>query len=325
MIDRCNRTIDYLRISITDRCNMRCIYCMPESGVEWIPHDQILTYEEIIRLCRIFTSLGLKKVKITGGEPLVRKNVAALIECLKKESGVEIVTLTTNGILLGSQLDALTAAGLDGVNISIDAVDAAKFRQITRRPGAEIVTESIRKALAVESLNVKINCVPMGINDRELIKLAELAKDHRLCVRFIEMMPIGLGKNLEYRSENDIKAMLESKFGTMIPYGHKLGNGPSHYFSVPGFVGKIGFISAISHKFCDNCNRVRLTAAGFLKTCLQYEKGVDLKQLMKHNEDDRIIKEAVEQAIFEKPLCHHFREETGEELLETHNMSQIGG
>ena len=325
MLDRYHRTIDYLRISLTDRCNLRCVYCMPEEGVRWVPHTAILSYEQLLRLCRIFAGLGLKKIKLTGGEPLVRPGVAGLIRELKEIDGIENVTLTTNGVLLSEQLPDLVDAGLDGVNVSLDAVDEAIFAALTRRPGVDKVLGAVHDALAVPGLNVKINCVPMAINESQLVPLAALAKDTRLAVRYIEMMPIGMGKTMAPLGDAQVRAILEKAFGPLAPCGEKLGNGPCSYYTLPGFTGRVGFISAMSHQFCDSCNRVRLTASGFLKTCLQYERGVDLLALLNGGADDERLREAMEQAIFEKPACHHFNDTSEEHDLEEHNMSQIGG
>ena len=325
MIDRCQRDIDYIRISVTDRCNLRCVYCMPEEGVQWVPHNAVLSYEEILRLCRVFAGLGLSKIKLTGGEPLVRRGMDRLIADIKAIPGIRCVTLTTNGVLLAQQLPGLVSAGLDGVNISLDTLNREQFRAITRRDELGRVLAGLNAALECPGLNVKINCLPMGRNDDQLVPLVELARERPLSVRFIEVMPIGLGKELTYRSEDEVRAMLEARFGPMEPFHGRLGNGPCHYFSLPGFAGKVGFISALSHQFCSECNRVRLTSEGFLKTCLQYELGVDLKALMQDGRDDAFLAEAVRQAIYNKPLQHHFADTSGQEALEHHGMSQIGG
>ncbi len=326
MLDRCSRTIDYIRISVTDRCNLRCVYCMPEDGIQWVPHNAVLSYEEILRLCRIFARLGLSKIKLTGGEPLVRRGMDRLISDMKAIDGIRCVTLTTNGLLLSEQIEGLVQAGLDGVNISLDTLDPQQFKEITRRDGLDKVLAGLYAALSYPGLNVKLNCLPMGRNDEQLVPLAGLAKDAPLSVRFIEVMPIGLGKTLTHRSEEDVKAILEAAYGPMTPYeGKRLGNGPCHYFELPGFTGKVGFISAISHQFCDQCNRVRLTSEGFLKTCLQYEIGVDLKALMNEGFDDDYIAQAISETIFNKPSQHHFADTSGETALEQHVMSQIGG
>ena len=325
MIDRCARTIDYIRISVTDRCNLRCVYCMPEDGVQWMPHSAVLSYEEILRLCRVFAGLGLSKIKLTRGEPLVRRGLDRFIADAKAIPGIQCVTLTTNGVLLAEQLPGLVSAGLDGVNISLDTLNREQFRAITRRDDLDRVLAGLNAALDCPGLNVKINCLPMGRNDDQLVPLVELARERPLSVRFIEVMPIGLGKELTYRSEDEVRAMLEARFGPMEPFHGRLGNGPCHYFSLPGFAGKVGFISALSHQFCSECNRVRLTSDGFLKTCLQYELGVDLKALMQDGRDDAFLAEAVRQAIYNKPLQHHFADTSGQEALEHHGMSQIGG
>ena len=325
MIDRCQRDIDYIRISVTDRCNLRCVYCMPEEGVQWVPHNAVLSYEEILRLCRVFAGLGLSKIKLTGGEPLVRKGMDRLIADIKAIPGIRCVTLTTNGVLLAQQLPGLVSAGLDGVNISLDTLNREQFRAITRRDELDRVLAGLNAALECPGLNVKINCLPMGRNDDQLVPLVELARERPLSVRFIEVMPIGLGKELTYRSEDEVRAILERALGPMEPFHGKLGNGPCHYFSLPGFAGKVGFISALSHQFCSECNRVRLTSEGFLKTCLQYELGVDLKALMQDGRDDAFLAEAVRQAIYNKPLQHHFTDTSGQQALEHHGMSRIGG
>ena len=325
MIDRCQRDIDYIRISVTDRCNLRCVYCMPEEGVQWVPHNAVLSYEEILRLCRVFAGLGLSKIKLTGGEPLVRRGLDRFIADAKAIPGIQCVTLTTNGVLLAEQLPGLVSAGLDGVNISLDTLNREQFRAITRRDDLDRVLAGLNAALDCPGLNVKINCLPMGRNDDQLVPLVELARERPLSVRFIEVMPIGLGKELTYRSEDEVRAMLETRFGPMEPFHGRLGNGPCHYFSLPGFAGKVGFISALSHQFCSECNRVRLTSDGFLKTCLQYELGVDLKALMQDGRDDAFLAEAVRQAIYNKPLQHHFTDTSGQQALEHHGMSRIGG
>ncbi|NLF34391.1 MAG: GTP 3',8-cyclase MoaA [Clostridiales bacterium] len=322
MKDRCHREIDYLRVSVTDRCNLRCVYCMPEAGVPWLPHADLLSYEELLRLCRIFAGLGVKRVKLTGGEPLVRRGLPFLLASLKAIDGIEAVTLTTNGVLLAAQLPDLLAAGLDGVNISLDTLDPVQFASLTRGEGLDRVLAGLDAALAAPGLTVKLNCVPLGRNDDQLLPLALLARDRRLAVRFIELMPIGPGKGLEPRSEAQVRRLLEARLGPLLPREAPLGGGPCRYFSVPGFQGKLGFISAISHPFCSRCNRLRLTSTGFLKSCLQYESGVPLKPLL--SGADGGIRAAILEAVSQKPSAHRFQapEIDGEE---TRTMSQIGG
>lgn len=324
MIDGYGRKIDYLRISVTDRCNFRCLYCMPEDGIEQCKHSEMLSFDEIERLVRIMSTLGFSKIKITGGEPLVRKNVSALIKNIHAIEGIEDITLTTNGMFLADNLDELVDSGVRGINISLDTVDKTLFKDITRVDALDKVLEGIRLALHKGNLNVKINCVPLGLKEQNLVELALLAKENEIHVRFIEMMPIGLGKKFEHLGESEIVTLLNEKIGTLVPCKDVLGNGPSHYYSVSGFKGKIGFISAISHKFCNECNRIRLTSTGYLKTCLQYDTGVDLRELLRNGSSDEVIKEAIERAILTKPMEHSFLKGNIEDE-ENRPMSKIGG
>lgn len=324
MRDGQGRLIDYLRVSLTDRCNNRCIYCMPEDGISMMPYDKVLTYEEILRICRVSAQLGLRKIKLTGGEPLVRGDVPYLVEELKKIPGIEKVTLTTNGVLLKRQLKDLVHAGLDGINVSLDTLNQAEYLRITRRNDLEEVLAGINEASRYKGIPLKINCVPITSKESDLVALAKLAKEKEIHVRFIEVMPIGYGKKLPFCSEEKVKTLLEEACGQMQPYEHSLGEGPCRYYELPGFKGKIGFISAISHKFCKSCNRVRLTAEGHLKACLQYDTGGDLKLLMRAGCTDDELKERIRETILAKPVSHHFHEEKiGKE--EHRGMSQIGG
>ena len=215
-------------------------------------------------------------------------------------------------------------AGLDALNISLDTLEAENFRRITRRDELDRTLEGLEAALSYPSLKVKINCVPTFQTDQELLQVAALARENPLHVRFIEMMPIGLGKDFTARDENSVKEILEKTYGSLTPVSEVLGNGPCHYYTLGDFKGKIGFISALSHKFCNQCNRVRLTSTGYLKGCLQFENGVDLKALLRNGDSDEILKNALQKAIFEKPAGHNFQEKkNGRE--ESHIMSQIGG
>ena len=323
MLDKLGRSIDYLRISVTDRCDLRCTYCMPADGVPLMQHSEVLSYEEILHIVRLMAKLGVKKVRLTGGEPLVRRGLASLVSRLKEIEGIERVVLTTNGILLSENLPELAAAGLDGVNISIDALDEAIFEQITRRSGVDKVLRSIDAALTYPQLKVKLNCVPTQTNLDEIIPLTErFLQDARLSLRFIELMPIGLGKESVGISEEELRDMLQSKFGEMTALPHEPLCGPCRYYKLGNLPGKVGFISAVSNCFCKSCNRVRLTSNGFLKTCLQYDRGVALLPLLK--ESDEVILDAIRQSIWEKPEHHVFSEQNGA-FLEQHIMSQIGG
>lgn len=324
MIDGQGRVIDYIRISVTDRCNLRCVYCMPEAGIEPAAHEEILRYQEIERLAGIFARMGIRKIKITGGEPLVRRGIEQLVKNLKKTPGIEQVTLTTNGILLSEKWEGLKAAGLDGINLSLDTLNPQVYRQITRREGLEKTLEGMKKILEDGTIPLKINCVPMGIPGQNVEELVELSRKYPVHVRYIEMMPIGLGKEYRGVTEEELLGELEALYGKSKAYEGRLGNGPGHYFEFSGFWGKIGFISAISHKFCYQCNRVRLTSQGFLKTCLQYENGVELRGLLRSGAGDEELEEVIQKEILCKSASHHFLQEEKEET-EHRIMSQIGG
>lgn len=327
MIDRFGRKIEYLRISVTDRCNLRCRYCMPASGVERMEHSEILTFDEILRLAKIFIRVGITKVKITGGEPLVRKNVTELIKELKALDGMEEVTLTTNGVLLEQFLPELLTAGLDGVNISIDTLNEKKYEEITGFNELSSVLKAIRACLLAGGLKVKLNAVTLDkCNRAEIADLAGLARDNQLDVRFIEMMPLGMGKDFHGYSRDEILDVLTEKYGpAKLSSGkeQQRGNGPAVYYDLKGFKGKIGFVSAVSHSFCESCNRVRLTSGGFLKPCLNYAGGADLKKLLRNGTAEEKIEAVIEETIRQKPEKHGFF--TEDEYKEQKLMSDIGG
>lgn len=325
MMDQYGRDIHYVRISVTDRCNLRCRYCMPQEGVKQMSHVEILSYDEIIRLAGIFAGRGITRIKLTGGEPLVRKEIWNLIQGLKAVNGIEQVTLTTNGVLLSEQMDRLAAAGLDAVNISLDTLDAAQYEKITRKAELPAALKGLWAALSCPEIRTKINCVPLaGENEKQWAPLAALAKEHPVDVRFIEMMPIGMGKEFAGRTQEDILQALREVFGPETALSGRFGNGPGTYVSFPGFAGRIGFISAMTHKFCDRCNRVRLTPEGYLKPCLQYAAGVNLRDALRSGASDWELDRMIAKMIYEKPCSHHFenKEEAGTDFRQ---MSRIGG
>lgn len=335
MRDQFGRKIDYMRISVTDLCNLRCIYCMPESGITRIPHAEILRFDEIVRICRIASGLGITRIKLTGGEPLVRRGVEELIWMIAQTEGIREVTLTTNGILLKEKLPELVKAGISAVNISLDTMDAVRFQTITRRNLFSQVMEGIQAAAECSRIRTKINCVAMPeMNREEWVRLAGLAKTYPVDVRFIEMMPIGQGRNYPGSRQEDVQKKLEAVYGPsrkLEGEAAKRGNGPAVYWEFKGFCGKIGFISAVSHRFCKDCNRIRMTAEGFLKPCLQFSGGVDLKTMLRNGADDRNISAALEQAVYGKPSGHQFTEtenmqkDARWEELEEKAMFHIGG
>ena len=297
--------------------------------MQHVERSLILQEEEILRICRVMAGLGIRKIKLTGGEPLVRSGMPQLVEKLKNMPGIEKVTLTTNGVLLKEQMKELCAAGLDGLNISLDTLNPACSKKITRRDLLDRTLEGIEEALKYPSVSLKINCVPLGVPEQELVDVALLARDNPVHVRFIEMMPIGMGKDFRGMSEDMLLESFQNRLPEFTPYvGEPLGNGPCHYYDVEGFQGRIGFISAVSHKFCSECNRIRLTSQGFLKTCLQYSAGRDLREVIRDGGSDEKLKEVILEALSEKPDGHVFGgslEKQKEDKTEKLCMSQIGG
>ena len=325
MFDRYQREIHYLRLSVTDLCNLRCRYCMPD-GVEKLEREAVLTYEEFLRLAALFARCGIDTVRVTGGEPLVRKNVAQLVAGLKATPGIRRVTLTTNAVLLAEQLPALLDAGLDSVNISLDTLRPEVFRQITARDDFAAVQVGLQAALQ-SGLPVKLNCVPQaGVNEGELEQLAALAKDNAMQVRFIEMMPIGYGAAMPCISGPELRARFARRWPELAPLSpaqeHALGDGPAVYYTVPGWQGSIGFIAAVHGKFCASCNRVRLTSQGFLRPCLASETGCDLRDLLRSGADDAQLLAAIRETIWAKPREHHFNDSS---MPATRGMYRIGG
>ena len=237
MRDLWNREIDYIRISVTDRCNLRCVYCMPEEGIESISHDRILTFDEIARICRVMAQSGLKKIKLTGGEPLIRRGIVSLVRQLKEVPGIEQVTLTTNGILLEEMADDLVSSGIDAVTVSLDTLDRERFRQMTRRDELPRVLEGIRAMRRHPQIPLKINCL-LQEPEKDLLAVANLARIQPVHVRFIEVMPIGYGRQMKFVKEEHLRELLMKHYGTLTPCGDVLGNGPAVYFSLEGFQGK---------------------------------------------------------------------------------------
>lgn len=323
MLDRYGRVINYLRISVTDRCNLRCCYCMPE-GVQDVGMKNILTFEEIWEIVRTGVSLGITHIRITGGEPLVRKGCVNLIRGIREIPGVETITMTTNGVLLGNYAKQLKEAGVDGVNISLDTLDPEEFYKITGKRELQEVLAGIRAAKTA-GLPVKLNAV----NRKELdpIPLVRYAQEENLPLRFIEMMPVGYGKKYVGRSNEELRETLEAVCGkaecmTNREELSRMGSGPAVYYQFSDLKVPVGFISAIHRKFCDTCNRVRLTAEGYLKLCLCYDEGEDLRRVLREGEKEN-LRTIMEQTIFRKPAAHCF--EHPAEMTETHEMVKIGG
>ena len=327
MKDRYGREIDYMRISITDRCDLRCRYCMPY-GCEKVPMDRVLTYQEIERIARLSSDLGINKLKITGGEPFVRLGCVDLIRNLKMMPKIQKVTVTTNGQTLEKYIDDLRSIGVDGINISLDTMDAERFSFIT---GGGMLEKTLRgiDASMNSGIKTKINCVlQKGFNEDEILSFAEKAFETGTDVRFIEMMPIGMGRTRNGVSNKYVLQTLKEHWPGLEYDSTVRGNGPAVYYHLGGKKGSIGFISAIHDKFCDGCNRIRLTSQGQIRQCLCYDDSFDLiPYLRSYDADDGLLREKIRESILMKPKAHCFnnkpvREDrrTGERL-----MSQIGG
>lgn len=325
MTDGLGRTIDYLRISVTDKCNLRCQYCMPKEGIARLKHEEVLSLEEIYRVAAMAEALGVTRVRITGGEPLVRKNVVKLIRDIHSLKGIREIAVTTNGILFASMAEELKEAGVTSVNISLDTTNRETYRLITGVDGYDRVMEALDKALEM-GMQTKINSVLYReCNHEEAALLAEIAKERKVDVRFIELMPVGCGRLFQGVPSDVILAQLEQVYGKAQPCEEKRGGGPAGYYSLEGFQGKIGFISPLSHKFCGGCNRIRLTAEGRLKLCLHYDRGLELRPLLRSGMADEEIQDKMERAIWEKPASHQFEDSGFVDWEDTRKMVQIGG
>ena len=305
--DNNHRIINYLRLSVTDRCNLRCIYCMPEEGVKFVPHNEILTYEEMLRVVSLCVLRGIRKVRLTGGEPLVRKGIISFIERLCHIDGLEEITLTTNGVLLKEFARPLRKCGICRVNVSMDTLKPERFYQITRRDHFDRVWEGIQEAESAGFQPIKINVVAMrGMNDDEILDFARLTFKKAYHVRFIEMMPVG-EKNAwtaeRFVSIKEILSMIRG-LGSIRPLDSKPLDGPAQRYALEGAEGEIGVIGAISHRFCQGCNRLRLTADGHLRGCLFSEQETDIKTLLRQGKGNRHLFELITNTILNKPKNH---------------------
>ena len=316
--DQFNRRIDYLRISITDRCNSRCQYCMPPSGVTFKPHSEILSFEEIYRIAKVFVDLGVKKIRLTGGEPLIRKDIIALVSQLSKIEGLEELTMTTNGLLLKKYAKDLKAAGLTRVNISIDSLDYEKYDLMTLGSSLSAVFEGIEAAKAVDLLPIKLNVVLIkGFNDKEIEDFVELTKNERIDVRFIELMTLGHNKDWAKKRFISNDKVLE-KLPGLVAVEKKDQSSPADYYQIEGYKGRVGLINPITCRFCSDCNRVRLTSTGQLKLCLHSDEEYNLREYTHHEEK---LKNYIIKIIQEKPKAHKL----AENIYTKSDMHSIGG
>lgn len=301
--DSFNRRINYLRLAVTDRCNLRCTYCMPELGMRFEPRKELLTYEEMLRLMQISTGLGINKVRITGGEPFVRKDLMYFLKELAQVKGLDRIAITTNGLLIQPYIGELVQAGIKDINLSLDSVDPVNFQKITRREGLE-QTLSVLEEMVVSGIRVKINTVVLpGRNTDELHLLALLAKQYPIDVRFIEEMPFN-GSNKDSGGQlwnfSRIKEALLDHYPAMTPQRTEFSS-TSRNFEVPGFQGSLGIIPAYTRTICGGCNRIRVTAVGRLKLCLYDNAGIDIKQILRNGASDKEVAEFLTNTIQLKP------------------------
>lgn len=306
MIDRFGRRIEYLRVSITDKCNLRCVYCMPMEGLPWLKRDELLTYEEIARIVGVMAPLGLRRVRFTGGEPLVRRDLPHLVEMVARVEGIEDLSLSTNAVLLADLADDLRRAGINRVNVSLDSLRSERVDAIARRPGSYgRIMEGLAAAEAVGFGPIKINVVLIGgQNDDEIADFAEITRERPWHVRFIELMPTAA--NLEMSAEQFVSCedalRRVRQLGELEPAPGPTGNGPATYYRFPGAPGTVGVITPMSHNFCDRCNRMRLTADGHLRPCLFGTIQTNLRDPLRAGE---ALAPLIEETLAIKPERHN--------------------
>ena len=326
MIDRYGRRLNYLRVSITDRCNLRCVYCMPPDGIEKVAHAQVLTYEELIRLARIMVGLGVEKIRLTGGEPLVRHDVYRFLDDLSAIDGLTDVSLTTNGVFLEDNLDRIRRAGVTRLNLSLDTLDRSKFKRITGFDAYDRVWDGLQSALRMGFAPIKINVVVIrGLNDDEVPDLARLSLEAPVHVRFIEYMPTDItpeNLSLGHVPTGELKERL-AVLGPLIRVPRDANGGPAERFRIEGAPGEIGFISALTNHFCPTCNRLRLKATGHLRPCLLSDMEFDLKTPLRAGASDEEMARLIREAAHSKPHAHHLLSE--EHVSLSGRMSSIGG
>jgi len=326
--DNHNRPINYLRLAVTDRCNMRCTYCMP-LNIKFLPKKELLDYEEMLRLCNVLAQMGIKKVRITGGEPFIRKEIDYFLKELNKINGIEQIHLTTNGTLVNPHIPKLTAMGIKSVNLSLDSLQAERFKKITHTNDFDLVMNSIDQFLK-HKISLKVNMVVMsGVNEEDILPMLSLSKTKPINVRFIEEMPFNGGQKNEdeiaFLSYKKILQKIEAEYGTL----QKVEDGPystSLNYKIPGFKGSIGVIPAFSRTFCGTCNRIRITAKGELKTCL-YDNGVlNIKQLLRSGITDEALKKVFLEKLSQRPKNGFEAEQKRTETKVSYeSMSSIGG
>lgn len=324
--DAFDRPIQYLRVSVTDRCNLRCVYCMPEEGIPKLSPADILRYEEIVRIVRMAVETGFVHIRLTGGEPLVRKGIVDLVAELARIPGLDDLSMTTNGLRLRQYAEPLARAGLRRINLSLDTLRPERFRQITRRGNLEDVLAGREAALAAGLRPVKVNMVVVrGLNDDEVVDMARMTLQPDWHVRFIEVMPLGAGAHWFGNGvvpASEIRARIEEALGPLTPVTNEVGIGPARYYRLPGAAGTVGFIGAVTEHFCHFCNRLRLTSDGRLLPCLLSSAAIDLRTPLRNGATDEELRALFLQAIIAKPRRHWLDESIISPSLP---MSHIGG
>lgn len=324
LIDKHGRLIDYVRLSVTDRCDFRCVYCMSEK-MTFLPRSQVLSLEEIYKVARTFTQLGVKKIRLTGGEPLVRSNVLSLVENIGALPNLEELLITTNGSHLEEMAPALRKAGVTRINISLDSLDAVTFKDMTRTGDLSQVLRGIEAAKAQGFKTLRLNAVILkGRNDHEILDLLQYAMQLGINIAYIEEMPLGDVSDhdrLETTCSNEeVRKVIETRY-PLTPVVMKTA-GPSRYYRIEGSATKVGFISPVSHNFCESCNRVRVTVEGRLLLCLGNEHSVDLRELLRQKpEDEQLLQETIRNAMDIKPLRHYFYDKDAPQVVRFMNMT----
>jgi len=322
MKDKFGRNIYYMRISVTDRCNLRCVYCMPEEGVKFIPHDEILKFEEIEEIVEAAKSIGISSIRLTGGEPLVRKGITDLVKIINNINGINKVTLTTNGTLLAKYARGLKLAGIESVNVSLDTLNPEKFREITRRGNITDVIRGIEKSIN-EGIKTKLNVVLQKANLDEVAELIRFSKKTGAIIRFIEYMPLDscivLSEN-PFVPASKLIETISKDFGEITEIEENIGDGPAKYVKIKSINAEVGIIAAISEPFCSRCNRIRITSNGIIKPCLASNIGYDIKSVIRGEHRTKDIVDIIVKAIESKPLMHHMKEKK-----QSIHMNKIGG
>ena len=326
LVDAFRRPITYLRVSVTDRCNLRCVYCMPEAGLPWIAKPDILTFEEITAIVRAAASIGVRSIRLTGGEPLIRRDLDRLVAMIAAVPGIDDIALSTNALLLAEQAPGLAAAGLRRVNISLDTLHEDRFTAIARRPGLDRVLAGIDAAIEHGLAPVKINCVVMrGTNDDEIEAFAELTRERPVHIRFIEVMPVHENVAMQrdaWVSSDEVLARMNA-LGALHPVPNPHGNGPARTFAYSGAPGTVGVISPLAHDYCETCNRVRLSADGHLKLCLFGDNHIDLRTPLRTGGGEAAVVEILRASMHVKPERHFL--DLGQTASAMRAFSEIGG